>query len=81
MYIYHIACPKLKCSAQLMPWSSGYCTMHLIPAKSLTLNEFKIWQSQMYMSNKFNCKIFGSRYYRIFIFKHSFTKVYLIYDI
>ena len=35
----------------------------------------------MYRSNKFNGKIFGSRYNRIFLFKHSFTRVYLIYDI
>ena len=41
MYIYHVARPKLKSSAQLMPHSSGYYNMHLIPANSLILNEFK----------------------------------------
>ena len=42
MYIYHIAHPKLKSSAQPMPCSSGYYTVHLIPENSLIPNESKI---------------------------------------
>ena len=41
-YIYHIVHPKLKSSAQLMPCSSGYYTVHLTLAKSLIPNESKI---------------------------------------
>ena len=43
-YIYHIAHPKLKSSAQLKPCSSGYYyrLLHLILANSLIPNESKI---------------------------------------